>query len=229
MAFAPRVGKRMRRVARTATSAFRSMNKRTMRGPRTRGSVYQQIKSLQTVVKKLTPELKYHETDVSTTNMTTAGAVFHLSAVGQGDTDETRTGGSINVNKIHIQGIWRQTTAGSVYRVAVVVDREQVADTSPGLTDVFESADPLAAFPAMATLERFRILKLSTIYEGTRTNPGNQSAFFQFTWNGSLKVFYNGTTGADIQKNGIYILFLSDDITNVVDFEGYARIGFTDA
>jgi len=39
---------------------------------------------------------------------------------------------------------------------------------------------------------------------------------------------YNGTANSDIQKNGIYVVFLTDDGGNVVDFTGVARIGFTD-
>lgn len=224
----------IRRVpAMDSTAQFRSLNRRTMKGPKTSGTLRQQLRSLQAVVKKLTPELKYLDTDVSVTNITTAGSVISLNGVPEGTTDATRTGRTINVNKIHIQGLWRSTTNQSAYRVAVVVDRQQVDDTDPTVGDVFSSTDPVDAMPDVNALERFRILKISPLYEGSRVSNTSgvptQSSYFEFTWNGSIKVSFNGTAGTDIQKNGIYIILLSDDTGNTADFEGTARIGYTDA
>lgn len=223
-----------KRFRKTNTSGFRRINKRTTKGPRTSGTLIQQVKSLQQIVKNLAPEIKYLDTSLVINDIASTGSVVHLTAVAQGDTQVTRTGNTINVKTLHWQLLCRAplATQTSTVRYAIVMDKEQVGDTAPAITDVFTSNDPVVALPSLDNLERFRILYISpmidcqSIIQGSIVTTIRKTT--QFDWSGNIKVSYNGTAGTDIEKNGIWLLVLTDDSTSSMDFEGVCRIGYTD-
>lgn len=229
-------GPSVKRFRKNPTAVTRRMNKRTTKGPSKSGTLRQQVKSLQRIVKDLAPEIKYVDTSITITNLTTSGNVTHLTAVAQGDTQSTRTGNTINVRTLNWQLTARAADSANISSsllFAIVMDREQVGDTAPAITDVFSSADPVVALPNLANLERFRFLYSSGVIDCQRIGVLSGSAntlnkTFKLSWSGSIKVSYNGTADTDIQKNGIYMLVLTDDAAGSIDFEGISRIGYTD-
>jgi len=230
-----RSAKRPRVQSRTATRTFSTINRRTTRGPRRTGTLTQQVRSLQRVVRNLAPEIKYLDTSIVITDITSSGNVTHLTAVAQGDTQSTRTGNTINLSTLHWQIVVRNSTATSLssLRYAIVIDKEQVGDTSPAVTDVFSSTDPVVALPSLENLERFRILYMSPLIELGRVQRATgviatYPQFSKFTWKGNVKVSYNGAASSDIEKNGVYMIVMTDDSSNTIDFEGVCRIGYTD-
>lgn len=234
--------KRFRRFGPVATRAYRSNFKHVTQRVKTSGTLTQQVKSLQRAVKKLAPETKYFDVSLNQTNITVNGAITHITGIAQGDTLTSRTGNSINVTNVTCKGTWVRNSdtssgAGFNYRILVVVDTQQVADTNPAPSDVISdagfTANPIMCLPNTANLERFRILYTSPLYEGSRgavTNTAvfNQTSILEFSKALNLKVAFNGITGADIQKNGIFVVFLTDSTNNVVDFSGIARIAYND-
>lgn len=231
--------KRMRTGPRTATRTFRSINRRTTRGPKTSGTLTQQVKSLQRVVRNLAPENKYLDVTTSASNITTAGSVVHITQVAQGDSQGSRTGNSINLTSISVTGRFDRAAdvnsqTSVAYRIAIVIDKEQVADTSPTVSDIFTGA-PIASFPNLDNLERFRILWLSPVKESKMMSMGtsntlipNQTIYWKFNWKGNLKVSYNGSATSDIEKNGVYICYISNDAADTIDVTSTTRIGYTD-
>lgn len=236
LVFTPMTPKRPR-PAPVAVRAFTSTNKHYGKGPRKTGTLTQQVKSLQRFVNTLKPEVKYHEVGISGTNITTTGSVFHLSNIAQGDTVATRTGNSILVTDLVVKGSFSSYTGSAAvsFRIAIVVDKQQIADTSPSAGDIFTdavaTANPVTAVPSVATAERFRILWMSKLYNGgALANTANtQIPFYEVAKKMNLKVSFNGTASTDIEKNGIYFVFLTDDGANTVDYNGLCRIAFTDA
>lgn len=230
---------------RNATAGIRAINHRTTRGPSSKGTLRQQVQSLQRIVKNLAPETKFVDVDLASSNITSAGTAVHLSQVAQGTAQSNRTGNTINVTSVTLLARWTRATdtsvaANSLYRFAVVVDKEQVGDTAP-LAAAVLSGSPIGFLPNIDNLERFRILYLSPIYENAMmvTDSDNitsatigavpsQRQTMQFNWKGNIKVSYNGSAVTDIEKNGIYILFLSNDTGDVIDVAGTARLGYTD-
>jgi len=220
-----------------ATGRFALVNRRTTSGPKRTGSLTAQVRSLQRVVKNLCPEQKYADISFTASNIATTGYVAHLTAIAQGDTQSTRTGNTIDVTSVSVRGSFSAAAdiaLVSYMRIAIVVDKQQIADTTPNVSDVFTS-DPVIALPTLANLERFRVLHLSPVYDVRRMSldtdnvgPPTQSAYFDYTWKGNIKVSYNGTAATDQNKNNIYFLILSDVSAATLDFGGYARIGFTD-
>lgn len=223
-----------------------ALNKRTLPGPNTKGTLTQQVKSLQRVVAKLRPELKYLDTSLDSSNVTTAGRVIHLTGIPQGDTRSTRTGETVNVTSVYCSGSFVRTTdetyvSNAMYRCFLFVDKDQVADTVPSVANVMQNpAEPTGPIPNLDFLERFRILWISPIKDGSEMHishiavvsnasvPATQSRWIEYEWKGSLKVGFNGANGTDIQKNGVYFGIMSNDTGDIIDFDGTARIGYTD-
>lgn len=241
-----RTPKRPRISGPVAIRAYRANFKHVLKGPKTTGTLAAQVKSLQKIVKLLAPEKKYFDVSINATNITTAGSVTNLVGIAQGDGITNRTGNAVNVTNITCKGIFERGSSalaaiGYKYRVLVVVDKQQIADTAPAAGDIIAdaayTANPLTCLPNTANLERFRILWTSPLMEMakgcvTAANVAGtaavQTGTFEWTWSGSIKVEYNGANAADIQKNGIYIVYLTDDGNNTLDATGISRIGFTD-
>lgn len=228
---------------KSATSRVRQFNRRTLKGPTTRGPLRTQVKSLQSVVKKLSPEVKYQETDLTSLNLTTAGAVIHLTGIAQGDTQSTRTGTTVNVHSLAIRGAFNYAAdapATGNCRFLIVKDNQQVGDTTPAASDIIDdtifTANPVVNLPNELQFGRFTILHSSKLYQLRRVNLNTgttgiptQNSNFEYNWSGNIKVSYNGTAAGDIQKNGIFFVILTDATGNTLDFSGIARIGYIDA
>lgn len=224
------------------TGRFRFLNKRTQTGPRTNGTLTQQVKALQRFVKTLAPEVKYIDNTLFQTDIPATGAVVHVSAVAQGDTQGTRTGNTINVTGVDLSGNFIRIStdfAGAAFlRVALVQDREQVADTAPSVANIFATGDPVNALPNLDTLERFRILWLSPVMDAwqmvldsDRLVAGSvptHKGTYSHSWKGNIKVSFNGTASTDIQKNGLYFCYLTSSGVTTFDANGFARLCYTD-
>lgn len=230
--------KRARGTGPVATRAYRNNFRHGVKGPKTTGSLWTQVKSLQRAVKNLAPEKKYADISLAQTNIPLTGAVTHITQVAQGDTIGTRSGNAIQLVSITCKGKvgfgGSALSVGSYLRILVVVDKQQIADTTPAaatiITDGVFTADPVSMLPNTDFLERFRILHSSRLYDGSRiaTGTATQDRTFEYSWNGNIKVEYNGTAATDIQKNGVYVVFLTDDAAATVDYSGVSRIGYTD-
>lgn len=239
--FTPRsTAKRFRPANKTVTT-WRRGNRLTARGPRKTGSLTQQVRSLQRVVSSLAPEIKNADVDVTSLNITSAGLVVHCSAVAQGDTSSTRTGNTIMVKNVTLVGRWNRSTdvpfnANAYYQVMLLVDKEQSADAAPAVSDITSNADPVFAMPAITTMERFRILWVSPILSNmqvvtdsdTTANVPTQMPVIRANVTVNTKVSFNGTASTDQEKNAIYMVLLSGDQNNLIDFVGTCRVAFTD-
>lgn len=220
------------------TTYVRRFNKTKVAGPSKAGTLTAQVKALQSFANKFKPEKKYFETSLAGTDIVDAtGAIFRLTDVAEGTGENDRIGFTINVSdiKIALTYVRSATTVptNAFVRFAIVVDKEQVADTSPTAANVFSGADP-GAFPNVQYLERFNILYVSPIHDAARMSISvtgglaTQTNFNEYHWKGNQKVQFNGATGADIEKNGIYLCIILSGFTNTLDTTGTCRIGYTD-
>jgi len=223
----------------TRTAYVRRFNKTTVRGPSKAGPLTQQVKALQAFANRFKPEKKYFETALALTNLVEGtGGILNLVSVAEGTGENDRIGWTINVHDIKIN-IYYSTSevtfpaATAFIRFALVVDKEQVADTAPTAGNVFSGATP-GAFPTIQFLERFKILYVSPQLSGrmanvsTATHVPTRSNCQEYTWSGMQKVQFNGTSGSDIEKNGIYLVVLLDGFSSTLDTGGTCRISFTD-
>lgn len=142
------------------------------------------------------------------------GLVIPFTNIAIGDEDDRRTGNSIYVRSINARfTITRNelATAGSMplVRLMLVVDKQQAEDAYPFASNVLETTSsvyaPLSQLNSQ-TVGRFTVLKsaLYTIYDDRPVVTG------QWNINLRLHVRYNGIDGTDIQKNGIYLIAVSN-------------------
>jgi len=216
-------------------AGLQRFNRRYPNGPSKKGSLAQQVKSLQRVVKDILPELKNFTVDLGQTNFGVSGTIQHLTGIAQNPAENQRIGEDVTVKSIAIRGkISDMTSTGtlstpSYYRFYVVKDRQQVNDTTPAISDIFSSTDPVLALPSISFSERFTFLWQSPLLQNNAVLTGNQFPVCTWSWSGTIKVGYNGSGSTDIQKNGIYFVILTTDAGGVVDFTGSARVSFTDS
>jgi len=224
------------------TARFRAFNRRTQSGPRAGGTLTQQVKALQRFCKNLAPEVKYIDAGLNVTNIPATGTVFPITTIATGDIEGTRTGNAVNVTAINLSGYFlRNSTdfaADSFYRIALVQDKEQVADTSPTAAQIFNNTGlPTEALPLLDSLTRFNVLWLSPVFDAwmMRLDSDNlaastptQKSFWSHSWKGNIKVQYNGNSSTDIQKNGLYVVILSSTAVTTGDHTGTARVAYTD-
>jgi len=141
--------------------------------------------------------------------------MWHINAVPQGDTEQTRTGLSLLGRSVTIQGrAYRNTSADfSVIRLILFVDTQQVNSTPPTLSDVLATdiiSSPYLAPMNMKFKNRFKILDSQKYHFSDQTPVHNISLYANFQYHCQ----YTLTTGASVSKNGIYLLAVSNEATN---------------
>lgn len=172
-------------------------------------------------------EMMKLDTSASGVSIPTTGVVTHMTAVAQGDTDASRHGNSIYVRALNIKGYVRMNSAAtaSVYRLSVIIDTQQVGDTSPTYSDIYESAD-VNSHLNNATVGRYKILKniVLTLVQGQ-----TDVRYFDINIPMRHHVRYNGTATSDVQKGGIYLVRVSNEGVGYTPSDTYeARLSYHD-
>lgn len=154
--------------------------------------------------------------------------VSHLTAIAQGDTDQTRSGNSIKPLSLYVQGFVSKhaSATATTVRMLIVRDKMQTADSIPGTGTIIDSD---AGYQINAplnneTVGRFDILKDVKILVDSQT-PKRLFKYF-ITLDGHIR--YNGATSGDIQKNGLFCCLVSDEATNTPTVAYTSRLTFAD-
>lgn len=179
-------------------------------------------------IKGLVNSEKYHfDTAFSAASIPSAGNVTHLTALAQGDTNATRTGNSVLLKDCYMHLFLAINTAivsQSRVRMILFFDKQQVSDTAPAVTDVLAAASTESMLNLNAS-GRFKV-----VYSREFILRANQNGslvvhkFLKF----NTHVRFNGTAGTDIQRNGLYVLFIGSEGTYQPSVTGTFRIGYHD-
>lgn len=199
--------------------------KRTTRKPKRKVQWYNKKYSTKDLAKKaiegvyqlkgiINSEKKKFDASVWSGNeATTAGLTSSaVMAIGQGDTIGSRNGNSILAKYLSIRGyaVTGQTTDQQLL-FYVIMDTQQIADTSPSFSDIF-SGSGVNIFLNAATVGRFKILKKIRISHISTTQNRPLSCDISL---GNHHIRYNGTGSADLQKGGIYLIAVSNQATGL--------------
>ena len=179
----------------------------------------------QVLEKKFSPEIGISG------GISSSGSVVSCNQIAQGDTNTTRTGNVITASGLYIKGTLKNSasaSAGTYFRFALVRDNQQVGDTSPAFTDIYETAFPTSGLKK-SNLGRFSILATKEYYINQSYASQVVLKPFKHFQKLSSKIRYNGVATTDIQKNGLYIAVVSDQATNTPTFDVIIRLHFTDA
>lgn len=189
------------------------------------GSIGQLAGTVKNIVESLNVEKKYLDSTVNTT-IDNAGAVYSLALIARGTGPSDREGDSIKAVALATRGDLSISSAATYtnFRYIIFEDTQQVADTSPSVTSVLQSASPLALYNA-DTKGRFKIWEDNMYCMHTNENPHPTVKSF---YKKDHHIRYNGTNSTDIQKGGLYLLVISDQATNKPVFNVNFRLRYVD-
>lgn len=179
------------------------------------------VKSLINVEKKMC-------NTVANTAGSTTPFITSLHDIAQGDTINDRSGNSVKAVSLSCKMTLLNNgtaTSGSLFRFVIVKDTQQIGDASPGWTDVFESA-AVNSFLNSATLGRFSILydRVFALNNDSNTERMCVQKYFKMQHH----IRYNGTASTDIQKGGLYVMYLSTEPTSTVSVDANFRLRYVD-
>lgn len=216
--------------------------------PKKAKSVVQKVTRLERVVRSLKPELKFIDLNNDATNVSTAnGLVTHLTALAGGTTQTTRVGNAIRISSIQVNwlpvlslGSVDVQQANSGVRFFVVQDTQQAVDAAPTAALIFDQPSlPFTNLRVNTALTRFKILYDSKpmIFSYGLISVGNPSPESNVVFHRNIEIpcnittRFNGSATSDIEKNGIYLVVLSNCLisgSSSFDYFCTSRIVFSD-
>ena len=174
-------------------------------------------------IKGLVNSEMYHLQTSGTSSVNNTGTIIHLSALAQGDGPDARTGNSILLRNIFLRlGITQHASATSTYyRIILFHDKQQVSDTPPTVSQLLESSSTLSPLE-QDSFGRFKIIQN---WFFTTDNTKATTRVIEKYYKVYKHLRYNGTAATDIQKNGLYLMLLSDQPTNTPTIVTGKQIG----
>lgn len=157
-------------------------------------------------------------------------AIFHITALAQGDNVNGRTGNSVLLKSLSMNGfayVNASTTTNTRYMLALVKDTQQVSDTTPAIGDIFENPLSPHTFLKTGNLGRFKVLwrRQYTLDSNSAGNNARQhKQFFKLNFH----CRYNGTSASDQQRNGVYLVMITSEPSNYPSITLSTRINYHD-
>lgn len=177
-------------------------------------------------------ERRHKDFTISSSIASDSPVVTNVTAIAQGDSISARQGNKISVYALHGRFLYTGVDPNSYVRTLIVQDTQQIADTDAVISDVLSSND-ITGMMELVTLGRFRIIRdFMTNLNLQATSTGRTSyKNLYIKFKKPIQVRYNSTATTDIQKNGIYVM----QISNIASAAGEPmqssqfRVSFTDS
>lgn len=171
------------------------------------------VKSLKRRIAAATETKNLHKAAVNQAMDNTSTNIFSLSEVAQGVAITERVGLKLSAKHMRLRYNIRTATTGSQNaRLIVVQYKKQVSDTPPTLAMVLEdTARPATSDYAFTTTkfkDSFRLLHDRVFSFNQAAGPAVQHVEVTLPLNNTIT--YNGVAATDLEKNGIYMLLISD-------------------
>lgn len=186
---------------------------------------YSAVKGVSYLKGLVNAELHHYDNITLGSSINNTGTIYHLNPIPVGDNNAERNGNSILSKYLfgRMEFVINGSSTYTFIRCIFFTDKQQIGDTSPGVTDVLSTASqtsPLNSFSA----GRFKILKDMTIRLDTMHPSSNRKIMMKLPFHSK----YNGTSGSDIQKNGLYLLVICNEPVNTPAFSYNLRYSFYD-
>lgn len=190
-------------------------------------------------VNALDPELKCYQAAGAFTNVDDAtGQINYLTAIAQGTTIQERIGDKIQIKELFINvkllaGAVASAASTALYGVYLIRDMQSsgvLPVVSGTAQSIFAFPGPVQAVINPVTKDRFKIVR-KFVFGGGMAAGGNQLPLCTFKVKLNHVIdWHDGTTAiTGAGKNAYYLVLLSDDTNDTVDFATYLEIRFTDA
>lgn len=166
----------------------------------------------------------------NTLTLSARNQIFGLTAIAQGDASNNRTGNSVLLRSIYLRGRFEiNSSVASNTRITclLVVDKQQVADTTPSISDIVTTDTDPDTLLNRNTAGRFKVLWRKN-YTLTPASGGRPNIELVKYWKLYKHIRYNGTASTDLQKNGYYFVIITSESTNFPTVIINARTGYHD-
>jgi len=170
-------------------------------------------------------EMFHHDRAETAVNVGASGVITNLVAIAQGDGPNQRTGNSLLIRN-HLMRIRFSKDVSiptTIIRYMLIQDTQQIGDTSPTVTDVLQVADVDSPLNLSAA-GRFKVLLNKTVQLHSNS-PIYHKELYRSMYS---HLRFNGSTSNDVQKNGYYLLMISDQSVAQPILDLYSRIGYRD-
>lgn len=172
-------------------------------------------------------EMFKYDVAFTPTSVTTA-PITNLCAVAQGDGDAARTGNSIFCRSWNFSGSLIHNSSGATtqfVRISVIMDSQQISDTLPTYSNIYESSSPYAHLNS-DTVGRYKVL-FSQMYMVNNSDKAAVPVRINLPMRHHVR--YNGAASGDIQRGGLYLCIATDEPTaNYPTWQGEYRLSYHD-
>lgn len=175
-------------------------------------------------------EKHFTDTTYATVLSTNAagGTLINLNAIAQNDLNSGRTGNSVLVNSVY--GRMKFTTHASspnqVIRYMLIHDKQQVPDTAIVAGDVLENLTYSDVSPLNRnSLGRYKILFDRRVQLSANKPQAIVKWFKHFKRH---HIRFNGTGTPDYQRDGLFLLILTEETTNMPSLQAFSTTAFYD-
>lgn len=197
-----------------------------------RVSAYKNKKAITKLRRELKPELKYVDTSVIGSAITSVGHVWTLNKIGQGNDFFERDGIKVRLRYLTIKVIMEHTGGGNNHVRVLLVRVKQPGGLQPVAGDILESTVGGTILVSPYHLKEAGHFKV--LYDKVHNlNAGGANAFKAFKINKSFNIqstyLLTTATDASLDMNGLYLMFISNTIgANDPAVTFYARVRFSD-
>lgn len=186
------------------------------------------------IVKSLA-EKKLHTIEVTNQVIDWDGTIINISEIAQGSTVNEREGNQVQLSSVGYNIISKNFDVNNSATVSIILftDTQQDPSTNPTVTEVLHGVgDNRAPVSPLNHAEagRFKLLSRKTFNVGD-LGSGLDHHLSKYFKRLNTRVRYRSTTGTSIQKNGLYLLLITDRdpaATDEVELRGFIRLYWTD-
>lgn len=184
------------------------------------------LRKVNYLTKVVKPEKKFKDFVSTGFTIGTSPVVYNLCDVTGGSAVNERVGNKLTPRFLfgRFEFVSSPTPAYVFIRMIVIQDLQQVAASTPAMSDVLQTVDTRSSLK-IANKGRFKILK-DKLFGMNNTTRNFVSFKCNVKLNGVLQ--YTDSTGTNIQHNGIYIMFLSSEPTDSPLGSYNLRLSWTD-
>lgn len=191
-------------------------------------TVKKEIKQIKSRIRELKPELKYCNTTYGT-SFATAGIVYSMVDIAQGDDTQTRSGNRVRAKLLEFNAVFTYSLAHTIpvnCRLIIFKDKEPngVLPTTASMLSI--AGEPISLrngiyWPSKYTKVADRIVVLSA---------DKQTQTIRIVKRLNTPIAFNGAGGtySAIVNNGYYVYLMTDAVANYPAYLYSARVRFTD-
>lgn len=198
--------------------------------PSSKASTSTQVASLATKVnnmmKAYQPELKVYDTYMSAQIISAGAHLKNLSLIPIGDGQSNRQGHQVSIKSIGLKSFvyWDASApASGIVSVFLIQDTQQQSDADPTFADIFSFPQTTLGILNRETIGRYKILYKKKIFQ-----DGQKVVPVETYKSTNINIRYNGVALGDLQKNGLYLVAVSESVVQLPRITYHLRLRYTD-